>query len=71
MLAKRPENRYQTPAAAAKALERVAKEHDSSADPGKSALIRMPSHPSGDPGKSALIRPASHPGAAGGASGGR
>jgi len=45
MLAKRPELRYQTPAAAVRALERVAKSQDQTADPGKSALIRLPSNP--------------------------
>ncbi len=44
MLAKRPEMRYQTPAQAARALERVAKEQATLAEPGKSALIRMHSH---------------------------
>jgi serine/threonine protein kinase len=45
MLAKRPELRYQTPAAAARALGRVAKAQDPGADPGRSAFIRLPSHP--------------------------
>ncbi len=41
MLAKRPESRYQTPAHAARAMERVVKDQAMLADPGKSALIRM------------------------------
>jgi serine/threonine protein kinase len=44
MLAKRPEMRYQTPAQAARALERVIKELATLAEPGKSALIRMHGH---------------------------
>ena len=44
MLAKRPEQRYQTPAAAA-GLGRVAKAQVPSPDPGKSAFIRLPSNP--------------------------
>jgi len=45
MLAKRPELRYQTPAAAARALGRVVKAQDPAADPGQSAFIRLPSNP--------------------------
>src|SRR5262249_18064816 len=45
MLAKRPELRYQTPAAAGRALQRVAKEQAEAADPGKSALLRRTSQP--------------------------
>jgi len=48
MLAKRPEMRHQTPAHAARALERVMKEQTTLADPGKSALIRMHGH-AGEP----------------------
>jgi serine/threonine protein kinase len=44
MLAKRPESRYQTPAQASRALERVAKEQATLAEPGKSALIRLRGH---------------------------
>jgi serine/threonine protein kinase len=44
MLAKRPESRYQTPAQAARALERVVKAQAMLAEPGKSALARMHSH---------------------------
>ena len=43
MLAKRPEIRYQTPAQVTRALDRVAKAQAD--DAGKSALIRMHSHP--------------------------
>ena len=45
MLAKRPEQRYQIPAAAALALERVAKAQEPAPDAGKSAFIRLPSNP--------------------------
>ncbi len=45
MLAKRPEMRYQTPAHVVRALDRVAKAQAEAADPGRSAFIRMPSHP--------------------------
>jgi serine/threonine protein kinase len=45
MLAKRPELRFQTAAQAARALERVLKAQVVPEDPGKSAFIRMPSHP--------------------------
>ena len=45
MLAKRPELRYQTPAAAARALGRAVKAQDQSSDPGRSAFIRLPSNP--------------------------
>ena len=45
MLAKRPEIRYQTPGHVVRALERVAKAQAESADPSKSAFIRLPSHP--------------------------
>jgi serine/threonine protein kinase len=44
MLAKRPESRYQTPAQAARALERVVKAQAMLAEPGKPALARMHSH---------------------------
>jgi serine/threonine protein kinase len=45
MLAKRPEQRYQVPVAAAQALNRVAKAQEPSPEPGKSAFIRSPSNP--------------------------
>jgi pSer/pThr/pTyr-binding forkhead associated (FHA) protein/tRNA A-37 threonylcarbamoyl transferase component Bud32 len=45
MLAKRPEMRFQTPVEAARALERVAKAQDISADGNKSAFIRLSSNP--------------------------
>ncbi len=79
MLAKRPEMRYQTPAAAARALQRVAKEQAEAADPGKSALLRRTSQPgdgekhpaAADPSKSAFVRVPSQPGPARGGPGGR
>jgi serine/threonine protein kinase len=49
MLEKRPESRYQTPALAARALERVAKAQAGPVDAGKSSFIRLPSNP-GTPG---------------------
>jgi serine/threonine protein kinase len=45
MLAKRPEQRYQVPLAAAQALSRVAKAQEPTPDSGKSALLRSPSTP--------------------------
>ncbi len=48
MLAKRPEQRYQTPAHVARALGRVAIAHTATSDPNKSAFIRMSSN-SGTP----------------------
>ena len=79
MLAKRPEMRYQTPAAVSRALQRVAKEQAQAADPSKSALLRR-AQPSGDgerpaeaadPSKSAFIRMPGNPGPARGATGPR
>jgi serine/threonine protein kinase len=60
MLAKRPEMRYQTPAQAARALERVMKEQATLAEPGKSALIRMHGH-TGEPQDAARPHQQPHP----------
>jgi serine/threonine-protein kinase len=45
MLAKRPENRFPSPAHVARTLDRVAKAQTASPDSSKSAFIRLPSHP--------------------------